>query len=194
MMRDREDADSEPGSLAATLRAFRNSRAMTLAQVSALSGISIAHLSRLENGERSPSVKVLLQLSRALGISMGELAGEAPAAGEAHISRRADRPEISLGDGRMISLSDPRSTSLQALELTLLPGRRGESAVHLGEEWIHVITGSVDVDVDGAVTTLRRGDAMHFRAERPHFVHNRFSRPATLLVVSTVGPGALRAH
>jgi quercetin dioxygenase-like cupin family protein len=165
---------------------------MTLAQVSLASGISIAHLSRMENGERSPSVKILLQLSRALGVSMGELAGEAPAESEVHVSRKSARAEISLADSQMVSLSDPRSTTLQALELTFEPGRKGEPAVHLGEEWIHVLKGKVDVSVDGVVTSLGAGDAVHFRADKPHFVQNATKRDATLLVVSSIGSAALR--
>jgi transcriptional regulator with XRE-family HTH domain len=189
-MTDRKEPS--PGGVGATLKSYRSSRSMTLAQVSNMSGISIAHLSRMENGERSPSVKVLLQLSRALGVSMGELAGEAPAASEMHVSRLGDRSEIALGDSSMVSLSDPRSTSLQALELNLQPGRKGEPAMHMGEEWIHVVKGAVDVNVDGVVTTLKRGDAMHFQAEKPHYVHNTTGRPATLLVVSSIGAAALR--
>ncbi|GAA0990940.1 helix-turn-helix domain-containing protein [Subtercola frigoramans] len=186
---------TNPGNSVATiLKAYRTNRAMTLAQVSKLSGISIAHLSRMENGERSPSVKILLQLSRALGVSMGELAGAPTTESEVHISRISERAEISLEDSQMISLSDPRSTTLQAIELTLMPGRRGEPAMHLGEEWIHVLKGKVDVSVDGLVTSLQKGDALHFRAERAHFVQNPTGRPATVLVVSSIGSAALRAN
>ena len=53
--------------VAAWIRAYRLRRNLTLAQLSELSGVSIGHLSRLENGTRTPTVRLLLQLARALG-------------------------------------------------------------------------------------------------------------------------------
>src|ERR1700676_2211153 len=64
--------------IAAWIRAFRLRRNLTLAQLSELSGVSIGHLSRLENGTRTPTVRLLLQLARALGVSVGALVGETP--------------------------------------------------------------------------------------------------------------------
>ena len=56
--------------VAAWIRAYRLRRNLTLAQLSELSGVSVGHLSRLENGTRTPTVmRLLLQLARALGVS-----------------------------------------------------------------------------------------------------------------------------
>src|SRR5579875_1027368 len=76
--------------VAASIRTFRMRRNLTLAQLSELSGISIGHLSRLENGTRTPSVRLLLQLARALGVSVGELVGETPHENAVFVSHNGD--------------------------------------------------------------------------------------------------------
>ena len=172
--------------IAAWIRAFRLRRNLTLAQLSELSGVSIGHLSRLENGTRTPTVRLLLQLARALGVSVGALVGETPRQNTVYVSRGVDRRTIETGDTSLQSLSDPALRWLQAVELCLLPGRVGEPASHPGEEWIYVLAGVIDVDVNGTTSSLAIGDAVHFRADVPHALRNPHGEGATVLVVNSM--------
>jgi transcriptional regulator with XRE-family HTH domain len=172
--------------VAAWIRTFRNRRNLTLSQLSELSGISIGHLSRLENGTRTPTVRLLLQLARALGVSLGALVGETPDQNTVYVSRTVDRRTIETGDTSLQSLSDPALRWLQAVELSLLPGRVGEPASHAGEEWVYVLTGAIEVDVNGSTSALAAGDAVHFRADVPHALRNPHEEGATVLVVNSL--------
>jgi transcriptional regulator with XRE-family HTH domain len=177
--------------IAALIRSYRLRRNLTLAQLSELSGISAAHLSRLENGQRTPTVRLLLQLARALGVSLGTLVGEAPAENTVYVSRSADRHTIAAGDTSLQSLSDPELRWLQVVELSLLPGRLGEPAAHAGEEWVYVLSGAIDVDLNGSTSSLAAGDAVHFRADIPHTLRNPHEEGATVLVVNALEAPAL---
>jgi len=177
--------------IAASIRSYRLRRNLTLAQLSELSGISVAHLSRLENGQRTPSVRLLLQLARALGVSLGTLVGESPAENTVYVSRSADRHTIAAGDTSLQSLSDPELRWLQVVELSLLPGRVGEPAAHAGEEWVYVLSGAIDVDLNGSTSSLAAGDAVHFRADIPHTLRNPHREGATVLVVNALEAPAL---
>src|SRR5271170_7603427 len=148
------DSGDDDQRIAALIRSHRLRRNLTLAQLSELSGISVAHLSRLENGQRTPSVRLLLQLARALGVSLGTLVGESPAENTIYVSRSGDRHTIAAGDTSLQSLSDPELRWLQVVELSLLPGRLGEPAAHTGEEWIYVLSGAIDVDLNGSTSSL----------------------------------------
>jgi transcriptional regulator with XRE-family HTH domain len=172
--------------IASWLRTFRLRRNLTLAQLSELSGISIGHLSRLENGTRTPTVRLLLQLARALGVSLGALVGETPEQSVVYVSRSADRRTIETGDTSLQSLSDPALRWLQAVELRLLPGRVGEPASHAGEEWIYVLDGAIEVDMNGSTSSLAVGDAVHFRADVLHALRNPHEEAATVLVVNSL--------
>jgi transcriptional regulator with XRE-family HTH domain len=189
------EATPDPGDddqrIAALIRRHRLRRNLTLAELSELSGISVAHLSRLENGRRTPTVRLLLQLARALGVPLAALVGESPAENTVYVSRGADRHTIAAGDTSLQSLSDPELRWLQVVELSLLPGRLGEPAAHAGEEWVYVLSGAIEVDVNGIVSSLATGDAVHFRADIPHALSNPHEEGATVLVVDALEAPAL---
>jgi transcriptional regulator with XRE-family HTH domain len=177
--------------VAAWIRSYRLRRNLTLAQLSELSGISVGHLSRLENGGRTPTVRLLLQLARALGVSLGALVGETPEQTTVYVSRSEDRHTIAAGDTSLQSLSDPALRWLQAVELSLVPGRQGEPAAHAGEEWVYVLSGAIEVDANGSTSSLAAGDAVHFRADIPHTLRNPHEVGATVLVVNALEAPAL---
>src|SRR3954463_10958521 len=66
------------------LRTLRQQRGDTLAQLSAATGISVSTLSRLESGQRKPTLELLLPLARAHQIPLDELV-DAPETGDPRI-------------------------------------------------------------------------------------------------------------
>jgi transcriptional regulator with XRE-family HTH domain len=177
--------------VAAWIRAYRLRRNLTLAQLSELSGVSVGHLSRLENGSRTPTVRLLLQLARALGVSVGELVGETSQQSTVYVSRSIDRHTIEAEDTSLQSLSDPSLRWLQAVELNLMPGRVGEPASHAGEEWIYVLSGAIEVDLNGSICSLGADDAVHFRADVPHALRNPHDEGAKVLIVNSLESSTL---
>src|ERR1700712_5848138 len=69
------------------LRALRQQRNVTLADLSAATGISVSTLSRLESGQRRPNLELLLPLARAYGVPLDELVG-APPTGDPRVHMR----------------------------------------------------------------------------------------------------------
>src|SRR3954463_16131807 len=63
------------------LRTLRQQRGDTLAQLSAATGISVSTLSRLESGDRKPTLELLLPLARAHQVPLDELV-DAPPTGD----------------------------------------------------------------------------------------------------------------
>ena len=184
--RERTDVLDDAQRIAVGIRTYRLRRNLTLVQLSELSGISVGHISRLENGTRAPTVRLLLQLARALGVPVGTLVGETHEQNALYITRSNDRQTITADNTTLRSLSDPALRWSQAVELNLPPGRVGEPAAHAGEELVYVVDGTIDVDVNGTTSTLATGDAIHFRADIPHALHNPYNQPATVLVVNTL--------
>ena len=60
-------------SMGSIIRGRRRRKGWTLAQLSKLSGVSTAHIGRIEKGQRSPSGYVLRKLAGPLGFSEVEL-------------------------------------------------------------------------------------------------------------------------
>jgi transcriptional regulator with XRE-family HTH domain len=136
------DQDDPEKRVAARLRELRRGRGLTLATLAEWTGISAAHLSRMEKGERQPSIGSLIQLARAYGVSLGELVGdERPR--EHHVVRGAAAPVHDGPDGpyAMMTGLGPRS-ALEAVRLELTADRPERTAVHAGEEWVYVVRGA----------------------------------------------------
>jgi DNA-binding XRE family transcriptional regulator len=60
------------------LRVWREHRGMTAAQVAAATGITPAHVSKIESGKGDPSVGVLRRLAKVLAVSLEDLVGSEP--------------------------------------------------------------------------------------------------------------------
>jgi transcriptional regulator with XRE-family HTH domain len=173
--------------LALRAKASRLARGMTLAQLSARSGISVGHLSRLENAERAPTVRILIQLADALGVTLSDLVGESSTDSDIFVARATEARDGRSESPSHTPLSHPGSQILRAFELRLEPGRVGEPVSHAGEEWIYALEGSVDVMVGSSITPLSAGDAMQFNATHAHCLRNPHSTSARVLVVATTG-------
>jgi transcriptional regulator with XRE-family HTH domain len=80
--------DAALDEFAARIRKLRAERGWPLTDLAAATGMSTAYLSRLERGDRQPSLAVMLSLARALGTTVGALADFEPRSGV--FERRAE--------------------------------------------------------------------------------------------------------
>jgi transcriptional regulator with XRE-family HTH domain len=187
------DQDDPEKRVAARLRELRRERGVTLATLADWTGISAAHLSRMEKGERQPSIGSLIQLARAYGVSLGELVGdERPR--EHHVVRGAAAPVHEGPDGpyAMMTGLGPRS-ALEAVRLELTADRPERVAVHAGEEWVYVVRGRIVARIGEEEVSLVAGDALHFDAAARHSLWSR-EEPATVLIVSVAPPPGRPPH
>jgi transcriptional regulator with XRE-family HTH domain len=162
-------SDSAVSALGDRLRAAREGLGLTLDQLSASVGVSKAHLSRLESGDRQPSVGILVELAAALGTRVSELLGEDGAGGPL-ATFPPDAPRLAAAGLEIAPGSGfPGSRALEVLRVHV-PGDREPPAPahHRGEEWIYVLRGVLDLEFDGLLHELRRDTAAHFDATRPH--------------------------
>src|SRR5215510_6496802 len=74
------------------LRRLRERRELTLTALAAQTGISKSTLSRLETGERKPSLELLLPLGEAFHLPLDELVG-APRVGDPRVRTQAKTPQ-----------------------------------------------------------------------------------------------------
>ena len=180
--------------IAESLREERSRAGLTLDQLAQRAELSTAHLSRLESGERQPSVAALIALSRALGVSMSTLLGERRGAPAIATYGRGTPTHESNGLTIAPCSGFPGSTTLEALQITISPDREPpEPARHRGEEWIFVVAGRLRLEFDGQVHRLDAGASAHFDANRPHRLGAE-GGPAEVLVVAADAPNDFRNH
>jgi transcriptional regulator with XRE-family HTH domain len=185
---------AELSSLAASLREERARVGLTLEQLARRAELSVPHLSRLESGERQPSVAALISLSRALAVPLSTLLGERKAAPAISVYD-GDGP-IHQANGLTISGRSgfPGSTTLQALHITIDPHRPPSApARHRGEEWVYVVSGTLLLEFGKQVHRLAPGATAHFDANCAHRLGAE-EETTDVLVVAADAPEALRNH
>jgi transcriptional regulator with XRE-family HTH domain len=183
--------DDDLGAVLATvgprLRALRRQRDTTLAALAEATGISLSTLSRLESGQRRPTLELLLPLARAHGVPIDELVG-APPTGDPRVHMRP----VSRHGMTLIPLTR-RPGGVQAYKL-IIPVRREspEPQTHDGYEWLYVLDGQLRLVLGDQDLVLRPGEAAEFDTRVPHWFGSAGGRPVELL--SLFGRQGERAH
>jgi transcriptional regulator with XRE-family HTH domain len=148
------------------LRALRRQRETTLVDLSARTGISVSTLSRLESGERRPTLELLLRLARAYGVTLDELV-DAPPTGDPRIHLRP----VKRHGMTMLPLTR-RSGGIQAYKLVLPASKRRRQPklqTHEGYEWVYVLNGRLRVILAEHDLVLSPGEAAEFDTRIPHW-------------------------
>ncbi|MBP2417823.1 helix-turn-helix transcriptional regulator [Microlunatus capsulatus] len=172
------------------LRDLRKQRGATLASLAATTGISVSTLSRLESGQRRPTLELLLPLARVHQVPLDDLVG-APETGDPRVH---PRPVVRHGV-TMVPLSRrPGGTQAYKMVYPPPPGARGplEQQTHEGYEWIYVLAGRLRLRLGPHDLTLEAGEVAEFDCRTPHWFGNL--GPGALEVLSLFGPQGERMH
>ncbi|WP_448608175.1 helix-turn-helix domain-containing protein [Geodermatophilus sp. URMC 60] len=171
------------------LRALRVRGGRTLAQLSEETGISVSTLSRLESGQRRPTLELLLPLARAHRVPLDELVG-APETGDPRIH---PRPVVHHG---VTSLPlTRRPGGVQAFKQVYPPGWPGgepEQQTHEGYDWLYVLSGRLRLVLGEHDLLLGPGEVAEFDTRTPHWFGNPGPEPAEVLTL--FGPQGERMH
>jgi transcriptional regulator with XRE-family HTH domain len=184
-----DDLGRTLGAVGPRLRALRREHEMTLAGLSAATGISLSTLSRLESGDRRPTLELLLPLARAHGVTLDELVG-APFTGDPRIHLRP----VTRQGMTMIPLTR-RPGGIQAYKLVIPAGNSRldpQPQTHEGYEWLYVLNGRLRVVLGEHDLTLTPGEAAEFDTRVPHWFGAADAEPVEFL--SLFGRQGERAH
>lgn len=163
------------------LRALRRQRHVTLEQVAELTGLSPSTLSRIESGQRRPTLEVLLPLAQAYRLPLDELVG-APATGDPRIHPRP----VNRNGVIWVPLSR-QPGGMNGFKLIFPAATRRptglEQRVHEGYEWLYVLTGELHLALGEKTFTLTAGEAAEFDTRVPHALANAADQPTELLII-----------
>ncbi|MDI9884757.1 helix-turn-helix domain-containing protein [Streptomyces sp. HNM0645] len=172
-------------SVASQLRDLRKRGGLTVEAAALRLGLSPAHLSRLETGQRQPSLPMLLTLARTYGTTVSDLLGETPPERDPVI--RASATGSVGADGWTYRQAGGSRRAMQALRVHVPPTVRDELVrVHAGEEWLYVLTGRLRLTLGGKEHTLEPGDSAHYDSQTPHRISAVPPGGADLLFVHTL--------
>ena len=146
------------------LKRVRSQRGVTLHDLSERTGISKSTLSRLENGQRRPSLELLLPLAQAYRIPLDDLVG-APEVGDPRIRLKPRRVH-----GRTVLPLTRQPNGVQAWKI-VIPARQStpQPRAHDGYEWLYVLSGRMRLVLGVQDLVLGVGEAAEFDTQVPHW-------------------------
>ncbi len=163
-------------------RRWRQSRGLTLAQVSERSGLNVGYLSQIENEKAIPSLDALAAIAGALDVAPAWLlldSGSPP-----RVVRQADRPRTTgPGGARIAEVDAGTSRDVCILEVAVPPGQATGVHAHQGDEHHLVLSGRWRMTQGDHDVELGPGDYLAWDPSIPHDVENVGDGEGRILVI-----------
>ena len=182
--------------IGAKIKGIRESKNLSIEEISERSGLSVDQITSIENDEHLPSLGPLIKIARALGVRLGTFMDDSDALGPV-VTRAADRERESS-----ISFSNGATDARKHMEYHPLAqqkaGRHMEPFIidinpeenanfqlsaHEGEEFIYVMNGEVEIAYGKATYTWKEGDSIFYDSIVKHHVHGAPGKSAKILAV-----------
>lgn len=182
-------SSAAPPEVGATLQRIRLNRGLTLEDLSRAAGVSKSMLSQIEREKANPTIAVAWRLANALGIGIEELLTGNPTRAEpVHVLEAHETPTLpGTHSGYMLRILGPMELAgkFEWYELSLAPGGSLKSNPHDPGtvEHLTLITGTIDVEVDGVIKKLKAGATARYQADKAHAIHNTGKGEAKAMMV-----------
>ena len=191
---DRSEPDARPLDLGERVRDLRKARDWTLEQAARRAGMARSTLSKIENGQMSPTYDALKKLAIGLGISVpqlftppardqvtGRLAVTQRGAGAAHATATYEHELLAGALTKKAML--PYRARIRARSMEEFDGW----VRHDGEEFLLVLTGTIRLYTEFyEPIDLQRGDSAYYDAAMGHNVISTSEDDATILWVTAL--------
>ncbi|WP_419904420.1 helix-turn-helix domain-containing protein [Kiloniella sp.] len=174
------------------VRAYRRQKGVTVAELSKLTGLSIGMLSKIENGNTSPSLTTLQTLSNALSVPLTAFFRRFEETRDAVHTKSGEGVEMErdgtraghqynllghIGSNASGVVVEPYLISLTE-ESDIFP-----TFQHEGIEMLYMLEGEVDYRHGNKIYSLKPGDTLFFDADAPHGPEVLIKLPARYLSV-----------
>jgi transcriptional regulator with XRE-family HTH domain len=190
-----ETGDRLEAAIGRKVRALRQGVEVTLSDLARSAGLSVGMLSKIENGQTSPSLTTLQALAAALNVPISMFFQDfedrrdcsyVPAGQGVRIDRRGTRA------GHVYELLGHSLRSATKIEPFLITIDEGGAAhdtfQHPGHEFIYMLSGRVTYRHGDRHYDLGPGDALFFDALAPHGPEGFAELPAKYLSIIVTGP------
>lgn len=169
------------------IKQLRKKYGLTQEELANRTELSKGFISQLERDLTSPSISTLTDILECLGVSLKDFFTEPVE--EKIVFSNADifeKIDPDLGCKVEWLITSAQTNQMEPILITLEPG--GSSTPddpHEGEEFGHVLSGSVTLHLGEKKYKLKKGDSFYFTPASPHYLENKSTKQARILWVST---------
>jgi transcriptional regulator with XRE-family HTH domain len=169
--------------LGSAIRQRRRDLGLTLVDVAGRAGLSHPFLSQVERGLARPSMRSLTALAAALHTTAQALLALPAEAGPVSVvHHEVPQPIVDSPGGTVRSLVRGERAMLP-VEFTGAPASFEEYFRHDGEEFLYVVQGSIEVDVEGSLSALSAGDSLYYEGGLRHRWRRVTTEPVRVILV-----------
>ena len=168
-------------------RRWRQSRGLTLAQVSERSGLNIGYLSQIENGKAIPSLDALVAIAGAMDVPVAWLLLDSTP--PPRVVRSSERPCLADVEGaRLTEVDAGTSRDMCIIEAVVEPGAATGVHAHRGDEHHVILSGRWQFSQGDHIMEVGPGDYVAWDPSVPHDVRNMGDEPGRMLIIYPRAP------
>ncbi len=164
---------------------------MSLEELSQMTGFDVGLLAKIEKAEVQPMLGTVIKLSKALDSAFGRLVS---GVGNRlySITRKCDQKTISrstshTGQKKAYTYKslapEVKGRHMEALIVQLEAVADSEYSVHDGEEFVHVLEGTVSLVIGKDKFELTPGDSAYYLSTTPHIITAKNDKATILAVI-----------
>jgi len=178
--------------IGAKIRQIRKEQGFKLGELADKSGISIAMLSKIENGRVFPTLSSLIDILKTLQIDLShffsDFTTDESFPGFIFLKRLDYQPikkeEEAVGFHYELVLNHfIEASSVEISLLTLNSGAKRNRVSTSGLEYIYMIKGRVQFHLGDEIFDMEEGDSLFFDGNIPHVPFNEYETDAVFLVI-----------
>jgi len=181
-------AHAMTGQLGKTIQRLRKAYNLSLSELAEQSGVAKSIISQIERNETNPTLATVWRLSQALDMTVERVLASSDDEPFVEKLSRPETPILFSEDGlcRLSIIGWIKTVEwLQYYDFYAEPGGVLDSDGHQrgAIECLTVLSGTLEVEVAGAVETIAEGETVRYRCDRQHIIRNRGAAPAHALMV-----------
>lgn len=161
--------------LARNLKALRESKKLSLEKVAELTGVSKTMIGQIERGESTPTITTIWKIANGLKTSFSTLINTPQS--DTEIILGSDIQALSEDNGKyrvypLFPFENEKRFEVYSVEIEKDGFLSADAHLEGTEELITVFDGELTIHVNNEVYTIKSGDSIRFKADRPHTYHN----------------------
>lgn len=177
--------------IGAQIKKLRKENAMTLKQLSDLTGLSVGFLSQLERGMTSVAIDTLVKIASVMGVNINYFFSDMENQNEDPVTRRHEHQVILSDKDNFIQYRLSKNLADKDMLprlVEILPRKKSEKVnlySHEGEEFIYILEGILTYYHKDQKYDLYPGDCIHVHSNEPHNWQNHTNGVVRLLEITT---------
>jgi transcriptional regulator with XRE-family HTH domain len=176
------------------VRHARQLRGLSLEELGERVHLTQGYLSKIENDRAVPTIATLHRIVEVLGININSLLSEVcDPENPVFVMRRSERPKLVTGHRRagnrvvleQLVPSGPQYFMQVNVHVISKGGGSNEPISHRGQEFGYVLSGALELSVNGNRVELSEGDSFYFDSSLGHSYRNIGNSQAKVVWVNT---------